>query len=200
MKPKEIAKFLIRDKFDPSLSVAKWFNSILIFSSVYFLLNLIVGASFSFSGSVLSVGEGLILFTSHVIIMLLFLLIILEGFFSKVSPLRWIGISILMITSWFVQSVALFLIVTHDIVSINLKQQLISEDMLLSSDFDDKFVYLTAAMDHSKGLYLVLIGSFLFNGVLSIYPLFTLLQFRLSGRRYYFLRYLKIRKRIYNAE
>jgi hypothetical protein len=200
MNSRKIVEWLIGNKFDPSLSVAKWFNSILVFSAVYFLLNVFVVSTFSFNGSMLTLLEGLLLFIGHAVILFLFLFMTLKGFVSKKSILNWLVIIILIIVCCFIQSVTLFLIVTHDVLLINLQQQLISERQVLLSEFNDKIDYLTAAMRQSNGLYLVLMASFLFNCALLAYPLFTLLQFKYSGRRFYFFQYLKIRKSIYNVE
>ncbi len=199
MDSKKIVELLVGNRFDPALSVAKWFNSILIFSAVYFSINILFSFIFSFINPIMDLREGVLLFIIYSSSLFILLCLILKGFITRIPALQWIFLFLLAVACCVAQSITLFLTVTTDIISITLQQYLVNIFQFSSSDFSDKINYLSIIMQTSPRLYLVLICSFLFNFILLTFPLFTLLQFMQSGNSRYFIKYLKIRKNIYNA-
>lgn len=193
---KQIFRGLINNEFAPALQVSKWFSSLLIFTCVYIALNIFVVLSFIFSKSYFSTTQIIISTLLYLICQALYFAFILNGVCNKRTILQSVIFSPLIFYSCLFQTVAFFLYVSDDLIQLSLQQAFISNDYFIQSNILNKTTLFFQLIAKETFLYLVLIGSSLFNIILLVYPLFMMLNY--SGiRKDNFINYLKIRQAVY---
>lgn len=188
---------LLYNRLCRSLPVSKWFSSIMSYSIIYLVLNLVIAGGFSCTNTIITFWEKFIYLAIYPFCLASLLWIVNRSFIERIRLVEEVAAGLLLFICWLIQSAVLFLFVSGDIIQVSFQVLIIDTETFVSSGLSNRFRAISRVIEEAPSLYVILCGSLLLNLILLSYPVFILLQFKTSGHKRYFRQYLKLRKSVY---
>lgn len=193
----EVANNLRKNRYDRSLIVSKWFNSLSIYSAVLLLLSLLTNIWFTVHNDLYTIYERIIFSVSCLSLLGFYLHLILRAFYTPSKTHASIVVILMGVTTGVLQTIILFSSISENIIDLELQQHMITKQSFKAFRLFQKTGLGINLIVSNTYLFRVFLSAATFSFLLILCPAYTFLLFHHSGRRKAFLEYLNSRQTVY---